>query len=428
VQPSAFINPWDLNVRNALSARHALNRRHLIATALLAAAASALPMRQLAAQTPEASPKAEAPRFSLHPLEETAHGYPELELEPGATGELRVGVTNSGSVPVELTLFRADAVAMINGGFAAADLADEPTGHTLWMDLEPTEIGAEPGETTEIAISVAIPADAAPGQYVTSLVAQTNPLAITGTEMFNQVLRNALPVVISVPGPVTPGMDVGEPVIAAQAALRFIQIPVANTGNILIKPEGEVVMTTPDGEPVIIAPVAMKSIYLGLATEIRVAIPDQVAPGDYRISYVLTEPTHGLQATQDDVPVTLTVPEAAEAEEAATLVIDPVTVTPTGDPVQFADVAVTLVNNGSAIPTARVSLVVLRDGEEVETYDLANNQALPQGTSTISQRYLPATGWKTGTWTFRVVVTGLDASGAETALAEVDVVDEVVVP
>jgi hypothetical protein len=405
-----------------------LSRHRFILTTAFATVAGALPATRAFAQTAESTPGAtEAPQFVLHPIGETEHGFPELELQPGATAELRVAVTISGSVPVDLTLYRADVIPVVNGGFAAAELDATPSGPTLWLDIEPTPLSGQPGDTIEQTVPIAVPGDATPGQYVTSLVVQTTPLAISGTTMFNQVLRNALPVVITVPGPIAPAMEVDEPAIVTQAGARFIQIPVANTGNVLIRPEGTVIMTTPGGEQVLNAPVTMKSVYRGLTTELRVAIPDQLPPGAYHVSYELTEPTHGLRATMDDVPVTLAPPEAAGTPEAATLVVDPVTVTPSGEPIQFAEVSATIVNNGPAIPTARVSLVALRDGAEVETYDLATNQALPQGASTISQRYFPAGGWTEGTWTFRVVVTALDGD-TETVLAEVVAANGITVP
>ncbi len=401
-----------------------ISRRTFLATF---AASAAIPFARASAQTPVASPAPnEGPRFFIHPLSETEQGYPEVTLNPGEATQLGIGVTIRGDVPVDLTLYRADTVSIANGGFAAAELDDEPEGHTLWMDIEPTEFAASPGNTYEFTVPVNVPANATPGQYVSALVVQTNPLEISGTSTFNQIIRSALSVVINVPGEITPGMDIGEPDFTQQGGNRFLRIPVANTGNILVKPEGTVSMTTAEGEPVLTAPVAMKAIYLGLDNEIRIAIPDQVPDGDYLVSYELHEPEHDLHAAMDDVRLTLVTEETA-TPEAVTFAIEEATVTPNGDPVQFADVEIDILNNRSTIPTARVSLLAMRDGEEVETYDLASGQSIPQGRSTVSQRYIPATGWEPGTWTFRVDIAAVDGSGTETLLAEADIQDEIIV-
>jgi hypothetical protein len=147
-------------------------------------------------------------------------------------------------------------------------------------------------------------------------------------------------------------------------------------------------------------------------------------PGDYRVSIELEDEATGAEASFDEVPVTLAV--VAE-EEVQTFVVDPVSVAPNTDPVQFANVAATITNNGEAIPTANVMLNVQRDGEEVESYPLAQNQALPQGSTDFAQRYIPLDGWQEGTYTFQLVIASV-SGGTETVLATVDVVNEIVVP
>lgn len=91
---------------------------------------------------------------------------------------------------------------------------------------------------------------------------------------------------------------------------------------------------------------------------------------------------------------------------------------------QYADVAATITNNGQPIPTANVLLNVQRDGEDVESYPLAQNQALPQGSTDFTQRYIPVDGWQPGTYTFQLVIAAVSGE-TETILATVDVEDEI---
>jgi hypothetical protein len=103
-------------------------------------------------------------------------------------------------------------------------------------------------------------------------------------------------------------------------------------------------------------------------------------------------------------------------------------VRPDGEPVRYADVTVAISNGGDTIPTAAVKLHVLRDGAEIEVYPLSTNQAIPAGDSTITQRYIPADDWKTGTYTFAVEIVVVDAqSGTETGIGTVESADTIVI-
>jgi hypothetical protein len=90
-------------------------------------------------------------------------------------------------------------------------------------------------------------------------------------------------------------------------------------------------------------------------------------------------------------------------------------------------VAATITNNGVTIPTANVTLNVQRDGEAVESYPLAQNQALLNGTTEFSQRYIPVNGWQPGTWTFELIISAVNG-GTETVLASVEITDQITVP
>jgi hypothetical protein len=197
-----------------------------------------------------------------------------------------------------------------------------------------------------------------------------------------------------------------------------------NTGNILVKPTGELVVTTPAGKATLTSAVAMGSVYGGLSTTIQISLPEQFPAGDYLISAILTDPDTKASAIIDKVPVALTPLGIATAP---TFVVDLVSIAANADPVQFANVSATITNNGPAIPTATVMLTVQRNGEQVESYPLAQNQALPQGSTEFTQRYVPIDGWQEGTYTFQLVIVAV-SDGTETVLSTIDVAGEIVVP
>jgi hypothetical protein len=393
----------------------------IVALASLAGTAPAIAMA-----TQGATPGADAlPQFAINPVEQYPHGYVELTVEPGQSQTVAARLVNSGTVDVSLIVHAANVTNPPNGGFAAGTADEEPTGPTAWLDFEAFTVDLAPGEARDLSVGVTVPDDAAPGQYVTALVAATSePLAISGTTAFNQIIRNAAPIMITVPGPAEAGFSLGEPAFNTAAGDNRLEIPIANTGNVLVRPAGTLTVSTADGNPVVTAPIALESIYGGLSTIILMPLPDQLPPGEYRVSVTLEDDASGITATVDAAPTTLA---DYRAENPATFVVDPVSVTPNGDPIRYADISATITNNGPTISTANITLNVFRDGEEVERYPLAQNQALPQGTTEFKQRYIPLDDWQPGTWTFQLVIASVDG-GTETVLATVAIDDEIVVP
>lgn len=383
------------------------------------------------ASTPDAEPA--STRFGMYPVGNYPNGYFQVEIAPGESLSLSAGVVNAGTEPVQLRSFATNAYNPANGGFAAGEEEDEPTGSTLWLDYEATSFELAPGERVEYPFTVTVPEEAAPGEYMTSLVVRTEEsLELPGSDVLRQVIRSALPVSITVPGETTSGFELGEPAFSVENPLRTLEIPVTNTGTVRVRPQGEIRVTTPDGAEVMTSTVEMSSVFGGSETVMRVALPDQMPPGDYLVSVDVTDETSGEQVVLDAVPSTL--PER-ESRSAATPVADEgpvfdvtsVSITPNGDPVQYAEVAATIINNGSGISSANVTLIVQRDGEDVESYPLAQGQSLPAGETVFSQRYIPVDGWQAGTYSFQLMITSV-SGGTETVLSTIDVEEEIVVP
>jgi hypothetical protein len=376
--------------------------------------------------TPEASPTAfEAPKFVIVPIGDYDNGWFELELEPGASVDLTAGVGNAGNVPVELRTYSTNAFNPPNGGFAAGTEEDEPVGATTWVTYPAQTFDTAPGDQKLIDFQVTVPEDTVPGEYVTALVVQTaEAIEIPGSETLDQIIRSAVSIEITVPGEMTTGFELGAPAVTADTGGWNLDVPLTNTGTARVRPKGELILTSADGEEVSTTDIEMGSVYGGNSSSVRVRLPSQLPLGDYTVSLDLSDEATGESASVNDAPVTLVAPEGGPGE---TFVVEQASVTPNGEPIQYADVAATITNNGADIPTANVTLVVQRDGEDVESYPLAGNQLLPSGTSEFSQRYIPVDGWQSGTWTFQLVISEV-SGGSETELATVEIEDEIVVP
>lgn len=380
--------------------------------------------RQVASPTPETPA---LPEFVIQPVGEYPNGYFDVTLKPGESISLQASIrTTETSAPVSLRTYRTIAVHPVNGGFGAGSEADDPTGAATWVDYPAQAFELGPAESQEVSFTISVPADAAPGEYVAALVVQTDgPLPIPGMDTFDHVIRNALGITITVPGEQTFGIELGEPTLTLVGNATELTFLVTNTGNTFVRPTGDISITAKDGTAVAQAPVAMKAIYGGNTASLVVSLPQALPEGTYRVSASLHDAPSATSAALDNVSVTLAAPEVT----APVFTLDTVQAAPVGDPVQYVDVAVDVTNPGETIPTATVTLHVSRDGEPVETFQLAENRALPNGPTSITGRYIPAGGWSPGSYTFAVQITTTDlASGAEVILASGELAGAITVP
>jgi hypothetical protein len=357
-----------------------------------------------------------APQFAIFPIGSHASPWFDVTVGAGSTFDLVAGVKLSSDDPVQLRAYAANAVNPPNGGFSAMSEDDEATGATRWLDFPARTLDLAPGEQIELPLTVAVPEDTPPGEYVTSLVVQTSEAVdIPGTEAFRQVLRSSVSVEITVPGEMTSGFELGEPVVLDGS----LDVPIANTGTARVRPAGELIVVDMKGAVVSTTRVQMGSVYGGNDTVVRVSLPAKLAPGAYVVSIELTDEATGASDTVDaTVAVTDDQVTGGVSVEAV--------LEPHGDPPEYGNVAVTIRNDGPAIEQAQVALVALLNGNIVETYQLVDRVPLPTGETKIQERYVPPDGWTWGTWTFRVEIVVIDER-AETGIATASIGRTVVV-
>jgi hypothetical protein len=388
-----------------------------------------IPLSVFARQsTPEPNPNRQGLIFSVVPEEEWPNGFVELELKPGESASFSARINTEGTEHASLIAFVGNAVNPVNGGFAVADIDTERTGPATWFSIDTESFELDPGAAESLTASVTVPENTPPGQYIAGLIVQTaEPL---GSDQPQEgfgllpIIRSAMAIQITVPGPVTAGFELGAPTMTIQNDTPVVSAPITNTGNVLVKPAGTLSVSSPDGTVLVSSPIEMGSVYMGNSTSVQVSLPNQFVAGDYLVSIELTDAATGTSAQQDAVPVTMAAAEATPVTFSVGM-----TVKADGDPVRFADVAVLISNGGDAIPTATLKLHVFKDGTEVEVYPLSTNQAIPAGDSTINQRYIPADDWQTGTYTFAVEVVVVDPqTGTETAIGTIESADSITVP
>lgn len=376
----------------------------------------------LSARAQEATPPADAdtgPRFVIRPVDGADGDYFTLEADAGTTNQLTVVLGNADDEPLTLRTYVNDTVPMTNGGFSIADEEIPAAGTATWIDYPAETFTFEPGEGVERTFTITIPEDAKPGQYIAGMALQTaEPLAVEGTSMFNQIIRKSIAVFIIVPGPEEPSFELGEASILTDGAIHRIEIPLANTGNVLVKPRGELTLADAQGNVVLTAPIVMGSVYAGTTVPLVVGLTSELPEGEYSMSVTLEDEATGATASIENAPVALDASGAGAAQFEMTATV---TLGPDAENPAFANVEVTIENQGNPVGRAEVLLDVLKDGELVETFPLAASLALPQGTTNVSQRYIPPTGWESGTWSFVLRLNVIDEStNVATTVATLD--------
>jgi hypothetical protein len=399
---------------------------------LVLALAFALSPAHLAAQ--DATPPApEPPSFLLEPVDQDG-SYFAITQEPGSSERYTVALGNAGSEPVAALTYVADAYTLVNGGFGVETADDEATEPTTWIDYQTETLDLPADEVVERTFTVTVPDDAAPGQYIAGLAVQTaDSMEVGDTGMLRQIIKKSIAVFITVPGPETPELTLGDIAVSQSPSGGSLVIAVSNPGNVFLNPAGTVTMTSAAGDPVLSSPIVMGPVYAHTDTTLELPIPTVLDPGAYEVSVALEDEQTGASAERSGVAVDVAPPAAEATPMANPVTIDAVTVEPLTDPssdaLQAVNVTVSIANDEAAIPGARLTLHVTRDGEPVEDYPLASSVALPNGTTDIQQRYIPLGGWQPGTYGFALTLEAVDATtGQATVLATTKVEQTIEVP
>jgi hypothetical protein len=252
-----------------------------------------------------------------------------------------------------------------------------------------------------------------------------DPIAVEGSAMFNQIIRKAIAVFIIVPGPEAPAFELGEPALDTSGRAPHINIPVTNSGNVLVKPFGTLTLTDATGTAVFEAPISIGSVYAGTTVLLSVRLNTDLADGDYSLAVNLSDQATGTTASIENGIISIAAVEetTSDFDLQGTVSLQPDTANPV-----FADVSATIVNSGAEVVNSRILLDVSKDGNLVETFPLVPSLTLPQGETAVTQRYIPPTGWESGSWTFTLRVEVVDAmTGAATNVATLDSIPPVVV-
>lgn len=365
--------------------------------------------------------------FEFYPADKGFGEYFSAEIKAGQSTTLTALLANRASVPQDLRTLAINAFTAPGGGFAAAEDGTPPNAVTQWLDFPEQVTTVAPGTGVKLDFRVSVPEGTPPGQYLTAVVAE-RANAVSGTSSITQVLRYAVPVFITVPGETTSGFSVGTVQLTARPEGIEIDIPIENTGDVRVRPKGDVAILGEDGKRIASFPVEMQSVYAHDQTTLTISAPGNFPTGKYSVTVSLKDEETGTTAEGGVKDVQLAGTGTEAVQSPVTLGQSTIEPGPSKDNVQFVTVSTIVSNSGDPIANGQLSLIAKKDGKEVERFPISQSLSVPTGDTPVSTRYIPAEGFTTGTWTFELLLETTDGSGAALVLAQQPIDGQVVIP
>jgi hypothetical protein len=344
---------------------------------------------------------------------ESESGFFELTLEPGQSSTVSVRIANVGKETYRLVTYAADVYTRVNGG-SESRLKDEPiSGATEWLGYPNETFDLAPGQELIRDFAVTVPEGTPPGEYTSSIVIQNlDPIegASEGGVGMLQIIRQAIAVAVTVPGPEEPALAIHEAAYSLAPAYASVLVTVENTGNVRLAPVATMSLTDADGKEVTSANLQMETFFPGTPALLEFPLVRTLEPGEYQVTVALEDTEHQVSVGPTELTMTIEEPEGTPVAETSINIAD-VTINEArnaDDELQLVEIVITIDNPGMQATNARLTLHVTRDGEPVEELELGSSLTFPTGPAEFRQRYFPLEGWQPGVYTFEVTLESID--------------------
>ncbi len=366
---------------------------------------------------PTADDELFARSFQFYPADTGMMTVFNATIEAGESADLTVLIGNSGDVTQDLRIYTVNVFTGEGGGMAAADYGTPPNQVAGWVGLADEVLTLDPGVGYERVFSVSVPEGTGPGEYIGAVAAEhADAYDVEGVDTIRQKTRFVIPIMITVPGEMNAAFSFGEPTLEVTDDVLLLRIPVNNDGDMHVMPSGELTLRDRDGNTIATAPIAMQTVYARESTTLTFGIPGGLPAAAYQIEGSFNDERTGAFARIG--------PGVFQAEVAATpepdqfrIAAASITAGPSDDSVQFVTVTAGIVNQGDSAVGMQLSLIAFLDGEEVERFPINQSLSLPTGDTPITARYIPSTGFTTGSWTFELVLETVTPNGTAVVVA-----------
>lgn len=239
-------------------------------------------------------------------------------LAPGAVIERRIEVSNTTASSQQIALYAA-AASIDDGSFVGA-AGDTPNELSSWTSVTPAEMQIEAGEKLTATVTIAVAADAAPGEQYGVVWAEARSETAAGGGVV-QVSRVGIRLYVSVGPGGAPAADFTIDSLTASRSddeeLPVVSASVHNTGGRALDMNGTLLLTDgPGGLTAGPFPVDLgRTLAIADTDSVHVTLDNRLPAGPWNASITLES---GL--TERTVEATITFPDEGTAAPIATQV------------------------------------------------------------------------------------------------------------
>lgn len=157
-------------------------------------------------------------------------------VEPGSVISDAMTVVNTGTEPLPLTVYAADAFTASTGEIDVLVDGQPSQGAGTWVSVATTSLSLAPGESAEVPFTVTVPADARPGDHAAGIVTSLTSTDASSTLSVDRRLGTRIN--LRVAGELTPAVSVSGVSTRYEASWNpfdsgrlVVEYALANTGN-----------------------------------------------------------------------------------------------------------------------------------------------------------------------------------------------------
>ncbi|GCE14740.1 WxL protein host-binding domain-containing protein [Tengunoibacter tsumagoiensis] len=246
----------------------------------------------------------------LLPHSSSVHTYFVFDSQPGKQIQGRVLVVNAGTAIGLVTLYTVDGMTGEDSGVVYPDRSVTRQDVGSWLHLTTTRLTLKPSQSQIVDFTVDIPANVRPGNHVGGIVAALDsPTGTTTTQTsaqnapFGVQLRHLTIVAVQVnlPGVLQEDLQATDVHEGGANGFQTVVIGLHNMGNVMLKPQGTLVIRNDQGQPLQNVPVKMGTFLPQTAINYPFQIQKQaLGAGTYQADLTLQYgENHTLKFTKD---------------------------------------------------------------------------------------------------------------------------------
>lgn len=218
-------------------------------------------------------------------------GPPKVDISilPGRSFTGLVNVTNTGTVPVHITVYPSDLSVDLDGELSFLEAGTTPYSCANWLKINPEEFDLVQVMSVPVRYTVEAPENAT-GSYAATIFCQTRPQQLRGWGVATSARVGTI-VVVTIAGT---GFKKGEIIsMNLSPAIRDrpseILITFKNSGNILLRPKGNIEIKDIGGVLWFNLPINEDEagVLPQSSKRFRVPLPTVMSPGRYKFSATL---------------------------------------------------------------------------------------------------------------------------------------------